>query len=773
MRSGTVERTMGRSHRTRRAKGSPGPAVTSPRAREPHPSPNSRSLAGTRLLITGANTGIGLALAREALALGADTDITCRTTDKLARTLEALRTEFPARTIGGWVVDFARMESVAALADSLREAAVGIDRLLLNAGVHVPFGTRHTVDGFELHRQVNFLGPAYLFRRLAEQKTLRRGAIYVSSDAHHRGHIPAFFPLSFWARYARSKLDATTFFQAARPLFPHLEISVLSPGNVESEVHRYKPSWVRALRRLTSRGRAPVAAAREILDGAFFSPDPEQYRNRGRPEATAPRCADPERIEFRWNEVDALVERFGTTDGESDLRRIYQVHRNHAETVVRLGPRTREPKSVLELAALVRAARDEGRTVRVVGSKHSYNDCFYSHEELISLVHFDHIGEIDEVRNTVTVGAGVSVQALCDHLDARGYTLRWAGNSGVQTFVGAALTGTHGYAREGGLLAELIVGVRAVTGMGEIVELASEADLQAVRVSLGTLCIVVRATIEIQRKTGFVDYRVRTLDEDDLVDALPRLGRAHEYFRFFPNRLRPGRFSILTIDRTDAMPDPDALERIGYIDQAAPPAPLVAILRRLLRSGSLRAALGRLPSPPLGLAVVAEFSSLMFVNAGITNRAHRLVGLVYQAWNNDRTRNLELALRPADFRAFLNAYRESLNAFPAARDAYFTGRWVGASCRTLLGANHGRDVIFLDVHVTDSASASDFLRDLEHRVSSRMPTRPHWGKEFASGRAQLRDAFPPRVWAEFSTAKARLDPDNVFSNGYTRRVFGW
>lgn len=732
-----------------------------------------RSLRGSTLLITGANTGIGLALAHEAIALGADVHVTCRTSAKTERTVRALRGKGGSTSVHGWTVDFSDLASVTALAREIEDAGTSIDTAILNAGVHVPFGTTSTVDGLELHHQVNFLAPACLFRALAAQGSLTRGAVYVSSDAHHRGHIPALFPLSFWARYARSKLDATTFFQAARPLFPHLTISVLSPGNVESDVHRYKPSWVRAVRLLTSRGRPSDVAAREIIDATFFSADPEQYRNRGIRDSPAPRSSDPERMRARWIEVDAVFTRALRTRPEASSPAC-DIVRNHADTVVRLGPTIQEPASVTEVADIVRAVRDRGETLRVVGAKHSYNDCFYSHQTLISLARFDHIGELDEERGTVTVGAGVTVQSLCDHLDARGHTLRWAGNSGTQSFVGAALTGTHGYARDGGLLAELIVGLRVVTGTGEVMELAGEADLRALRVSLGTLAVVVRATVEVERKSRYVTYALETIDEDELVETLPRLGKEHAYLRFFPNRLKPSRMSVLTIDPAESVPDADSLARIRYIDQTDPPAHVVAVLRSALANRWVRACLARLPSPRIRMSVVAEFSSLMFVNAGITNRWHRLVGLVYQAWNNDRTRNVEIAIRPEDFATFLSAYRESTRAYPShARDVYFTGRYVGGSRRTLLGANYERDVVFIDIHVTKSNGASDFLRDLEERVSKSIPTRPHWGKEFVSGRAALNRAYPPGVWDEFAAAKQRLDPDNVFSNAYTKRVFGW
>lgn len=726
-------------------------------------------LAGKALFITGANTGIGHALARRALAWGAAVHVSCRSTEKASSTVARLKREFPAASVNGWVADMANPASVRRLVVELRDRQVRISTLILNAGVHVPFGYYRTSGGIELHRQVNFLSPACLFRSLAEEGTVTEGAAYISSDAHQRGYLPAVFPLSFWARYAQSKLLATTFFLAARPLFPTLTISVLSPGNVETDVHRYKHRWIRALRSLTGPGRAPDQAALELLDALFRSDDPERYRNRGRPGHVAPHCSDPARMLAVWQEVEATM-------SPRQRPNALDVLRNHSGNLVRLAPSVHRPKTISDVADIVRSARRRGSTVRVVGSRHSYNDCFYSNAELISLEGFDRMGGIDRTNSTITIGAGVNVQALCDHLDSHGYTLRWAGNSGAQTFVGAALTGTHGYCRDGGLLAELIVGVRAISGTGEVLNITTEEELRAIRVSLGTICTVVEVTIELTRKRSFVEYRLETLDEAEFLAGFCRAARGNNYFRFFPNRFHPERMSVLTINPSAATPTEDALMRVRYIDQSSPPPAAVALVRGLLRSSATQTLLRALPAPRLGMSIVARFSSLMFVNAGIVDRWYGVVGLAYEAWNDDETRNMEVAIRPEDFEAFLDVYRSAERVFRqagAGRDCYFTGRYVGASDRTLLGPNHARDVVFVDVHATQSPEAADFLRDLEHRLASLMAIRPHWGKEFAADRSALRRAYPAATWEAFDALKRLYDPDNVFSNDYTRRVFGW
>jgi L-gulonolactone oxidase len=48
--------------------------------------------------------------------------------------------------------------------------------------------------------------------------------------------------------------------------------------------------------------------------------------------------------------------------------------------------------------------------------------------------------------------------------------------------------------------------------------------------------------------------------------------------------------------------------------------------------------------------------------------------------------------------------------------------------------------------------------------------RPHWGKRHYQRAETLRERYP--AWERFQSVRARLDPDGVFANDYTRRVLG-
>ena len=131
------------------------------------------------VVITGANSGVGLAGAKLLTAAGHRVTLACRTQAKAdaaaaACTAYAASTDkfFSARREGGVATgaecNLASMQSVRAFAESLKEQR--IDSLVLNAGLaHGQADTEpfRTLDGFEETVGVNHLGHFYLAKLLA------------------------------------------------------------------------------------------------------------------------------------------------------------------------------------------------------------------------------------------------------------------------------------------------------------------------------------------------------------------------------------------------------------------------------------------------------------------------------------------------------------------------------------------------------------------------------------------------------------------------------
>lgn len=105
---------------------------------------NRWRLDGQIALVTGASAGIGLAIARELLSLGADTLLVARDEDPLASARDELSEEFPERLVAGLSADVADDEDRRATLDWVEDHADGgLNLLVNNAGGNI---TKAAVD---------------------------------------------------------------------------------------------------------------------------------------------------------------------------------------------------------------------------------------------------------------------------------------------------------------------------------------------------------------------------------------------------------------------------------------------------------------------------------------------------------------------------------------------------------------------------------------------------------------------------------------------------
>ena len=122
------------------------------------------SQQGRRVLITGANSGIGYEAALELVRHGAELILPARSLDKANDAIARIRREVPNAVISPAVLDLASFTSVRGFAAVFAASFPGqsLDLLINNAGVmSVPL-RELTVDGYERQFATNYLGPFLL-----------------------------------------------------------------------------------------------------------------------------------------------------------------------------------------------------------------------------------------------------------------------------------------------------------------------------------------------------------------------------------------------------------------------------------------------------------------------------------------------------------------------------------------------------------------------------------------------------------------------------------
>jgi len=254
---------------------------------------------GRTVLITGANSGLGLRSAEAMARAGARVLLACRNPEKAAVALEAV--EACATTAAPSVIslDLADLKSIEAAADEVAARVDHLDILMNNAGV-MAIPLRRTSDDFEMQFGTNHLGHFALTGRLlplllaAEQPRV----ICTSSQAHRIGRmhwddLQSRKKYSKWPAYGQSKLSNLLFMfeldrrakregtaliaAAAHPGYASTHLQAAGPEMTGSRLmERTMDLGNRVFAQSDAEGAWPqlyAATMPDVVGGEYFGPD--------------------------------------------------------------------------------------------------------------------------------------------------------------------------------------------------------------------------------------------------------------------------------------------------------------------------------------------------------------------------------------------------------------------------------------------------------------------------------------------------------------------
>lgn len=185
---------------------------------------NPFSLEGKRVLVTGASSGIGKAVAEECAKCGAQVVLTARNEERLKATLESLE--------GGGhsmiIADLTKQDELMSLVGQLEP----LDGVVLCAGINdksiIKFLSQEHVDKM---LATNFTSPVYLSQMLTKKKKLNKESsiVFISS-------ISAFYPSISNAMYASSKAALSQFARvlALELMSQKIRVNCIEPAFVET-----------------------------------------------------------------------------------------------------------------------------------------------------------------------------------------------------------------------------------------------------------------------------------------------------------------------------------------------------------------------------------------------------------------------------------------------------------------------------------------------------------------------------------------------------------
>jgi NAD(P)-dependent dehydrogenase (short-subunit alcohol dehydrogenase family) len=235
-------------------------------------------LSGRTAIVTGANSGIGLAVSKSLASAGARVVLAVRDESKGARAAASIDGDTEVRHL-----DLASLESIRAFASAWQGP---IDLLINNAGVSVSTLQR-TVDGFELQLGTNHLGPFALTNLLLPRVTGR--VVTLTSQAERAGRLDfddldhRRTPYKESRAYAASKLANLVFTAELQRRLQTAGSRVIStaahPGfvatNMTSGTGAGARLAVRLLAQTADEGALPVllAATGDVPGGSLTGPE--------------------------------------------------------------------------------------------------------------------------------------------------------------------------------------------------------------------------------------------------------------------------------------------------------------------------------------------------------------------------------------------------------------------------------------------------------------------------------------------------------------------
>jgi len=191
----------------------------------------SYSLAGKHVLVTGASSGIGAALAEGCAQRGATVGICARRADRLDEVLGRLQQQAPDSR--AWAVDLADLDGIDAFAARANDELGGVDVLINNAGIPKRRDVRRlTPAEVEAVMRINYLSPVRLTLALLPTLIERSGRIVnISSVAARLGP-----PIE--AAYSASKAAMTAFSESMAVDLRDTDVlvHVVNPGVLDTEL---------------------------------------------------------------------------------------------------------------------------------------------------------------------------------------------------------------------------------------------------------------------------------------------------------------------------------------------------------------------------------------------------------------------------------------------------------------------------------------------------------------------------------------------------------
>ncbi|MBA3954742.1 FAD-binding protein [Candidatus Dependentiae bacterium] len=416
------------------------------------------------------------------------------------------------------------------------------------------------------------------------------------------------------------------------------------------------------------------------------------------------------------------------------------------------------PATKQELIDIVQRARANNWHIHAYGSSHSWSDIVCT-DYLINTDKLDKILEINKDKQTVKVEGGIKLYNLNEQLAQQNLTLANFGEIAAQSAAGATATATHGSGKTG-TLASFIQELELITADGILHTLSVDTHREhfaAARTSLGALGIIYSLTFACQPLVRLKQERIVT-DFATARAEYKQLRDNNDYSMFLWN---PYTDKVLVFKTNKTLED---ISHSSFWQK---------IKNKLFSSKLVRQLLVTLVdlAPSLTPRVIDSIYTQL-ESKGQVDYGYKI--LVQAQKSNDQVlyQEEEIAIAFDKLTEVAPAIKQLLLKY--TQKGFYTTIWgvlfrfVNADTNNYLSPAADRDTVY--VSITSSQLNLDFYKEYQD-LMLKHGGRPHWGKINFTDHAQAQKLYGDNL-TRFIKVREQLDPKGIFSNTFTKRVFG-
>lgn len=408
------------------------------------------------------------------------------------------------------------------------------------------------------------------------------------------------------------------------------------------------------------------------------------------------------------------------------------------------------PTSTSDVQIMVEAAKKLNKTIRPIGSGHSWTGLIASDQFFVHLDRLQGIIDVDKQANTITAHAGTKLYTFGEEAFNHNMAMANQGDINKQSLAGAMSTGTHGTGIGLQSVSNQAKEIKLVLASGDI-QTINEKDtpdlFQASRVSFGSLGLMTEATLNLLpayklKVTSFaedMDFTLQHLSE--------RLSKhRHVEMFYFP----VGDWSMVKMmDQTkEEVSNRGLLHKFNDVV-------LENYLYELLNKIAYR---------------TKSYDGIDMIMRKFVSKTSR-VDWSHRAFPTDRN----IRFMEMEYNLSIEKFNDVFEEIKACIRKNNFQTLFPIEIRFVKGDNiwlspaYGRDSVYFAIHTYIQEDYRPYFNAIES-IFKNHGGRPHWGKWHSLKDRDFEKVYPK--WNEFKAIREQLDPQGTFLNQHLKDVFG-